>query len=454
MTARWTTGEQSFGRAASSVPRRRTDRGIVDWLLVIAVIALMALSNYALEYFGIPYDSSTGSIISKIHPATYLFAIALALTVIANRNPVGYALGLLMRCLGSTCLLIASLFLWFFISRYKPDYSASFLIDALMLAALISMLFADADEHARLNVARAVHILLVLNCVIAIVERLTGARLFPFVIDGRAQTWDYRATALLGHPLVGALITGVYAVILMTVRDIRGLNERWRLPIVLLCMATMPFLGSRTSFTIVYATAAGIVGLEALRFLRGGAIPIRALLRLIVLGTLGVIAITAMFQAGLFDNFLDRFSDDSGSAETRVLLFHLFDNFSLRDLLIGQGFFALETNIRLNGLTNGIESSWAGHLVRYGLVMSAVLWFGIAGWFVDMLRAGGRGAILPLAFVFLVISTSVGISAKTTMLTIPTILILALIAKAPDVGVSTPAAEDDLPERVRPPTAG
>lgn len=430
MTARWIADERPAG-SADVIDPQGPGRGIVDILFVVAVVAIMALSDYALEYFGIPYSSPTGSILSKIHPATYLFGLALALAVIANRNPLTYALNLFLRRPGSGFLLVSCLLLWVFISRYKPDYSASFLADALMVAAMISMLFADANERARGNVARAVHILLVLNCIIAIIEASTGWRLFPFVLLGHDQTWDYRATALFGHPLNGALITGVYAVILMTVPNVRGLSERFRLPLVLLCMATMPFVGARTSFTIVYATAAAAIGLRILRFLRGGTVRVRTLLQFMIVGVLGIVAIVTMLELGIFDNFLERFSDDSGSAETRVLLFQLFDNFGLRDLLMGQSDLALETNVRLNGLTNGIESSWAGHLVRYGLVMSTVLWFGIAGWFAEMLRVSGRGAILPLVFVFLVISTSVGISAKTTMLSIPAILILALVQKGP-----------------------
>ncbi|MDH6233862.1 putative membrane protein [Mesorhizobium soli] len=418
------------GPAAASIPNLpyRPDRSIVDLLLLAGVVALLSLSNFALEFFGLPYNSIGGSIVSKIHPATYLFSLALGLAVIANRNPVGYLINLLFRSLGSVFLLAACILLWVFISRYKNDQPASFLIDTLMAAALIVMLFADAGERTRLSIARAVHIIMVLNCFLAIVEGLSGWRLFPFVLNGLQQTWEYRATALFGHPLIGALITGVYAVILITVRDVRGLSQRWRLPILLLCMVTMPFIGSRTSFTVVYAVAAAVMGLKALRFLRGGAVSVRMLLAVLVLAPLGVVAVTAMFQMGLFDNFLNRFIHDKSSAQSRIQLFSLFRDFGLREFLVGQTSLVLDTNVRWNGLTEGIENSWVGHLVSYGIVMSAVLWFGIAGWFVDMLRAGGRGAILPLLFVFLIISTTVGISGKTTMLTIPTVLILALVA--------------------------
>jgi hypothetical protein len=446
MAARWTIGEQSFGRLEQGVARRKT-RGIVDVLLVFAVIALMSLSNFALEFLGIPYNSLGGSIVAKIHPATYLICLALGLAVIANRNPVVYALDLLLRCLGSTFLLLACLLLWMFISRYKPDYTASFLIDSLMATALLFILFADAGPQTRLTVARVVHVIMVVNCLVAIVEGLSGWRLFPFVLTGRDQTWEYRATALLGHPLIGALITGVYAVILMTVKDVRGLGKGWRGPIVLLCLVTMPFIGSRTSFTVVYATAAAIIALRVLRFLRGEAVSVRKLLVLLALIPLVVCAVAALINMGLFDNFVGRFMHDKGSAESRVQVFNLFDNFNWRDLIVGQSSAVLDTNVRLNGLTEGIENSWVGLVVRYGLAMSIVVWFGVAGWIVDMLRSAGRGAILPLAFVILIISTTVGISGKTTMLSIPEILILALIVKRPD-DVASPS-DRDLPSSRR-----
>jgi hypothetical protein len=236
--------------------------------------------------------------------------------------------------------------------------------------------------------------------------------------------------------LTGALVTGVYAVILMTVRDVRGLSERWRWPIVLLCMAAMPFIGSRTSFVIVYATAASVAVPGLVRFLNGEPVSVRKVLAIMIVVPFAVGVLLALFQMGLFDNFINRFLNDQSSAESRVQLFDLFKGFGLRDLLIGESFADLQTNIRLNSVAPSIENSWAALLLNYGLVMSAVLWVGIAGWFADMLRVAGRNAILPLVYVFLVISTTVGISNKTGMLTLPAVLILALTAGAKASGPS------------------
>jgi hypothetical protein len=106
---------------------RKPGRGIVDLLLLVGVVALLSLSSFALEFFGLPYNSIGGSIVSKIHPATYLLSLALGVAVIANRNPVGYLIDLLFRCMSSVFLLAACILLWVFISRYKDDQPASFL---------------------------------------------------------------------------------------------------------------------------------------------------------------------------------------------------------------------------------------------------------------------------------------------------------------------------------------
>lgn len=457
MHAKLAIGGKSPDHSAEGVGQPQ-GRGLVDMLLFLGVVAMFSLSGFALEFFGIPYNSPGGSIITKIHPATYIFVLALGLAVIANPNPVAYMFDLMARCLGSTFLLVACILLWIFIARFKGDQPASFLIDAIMVAAIIYMLFADVGDRARLRIARIVHTLMIVNCCLSLVEGLSGWRLFPFVLNDTEQEWEYRATALLGHPLGGALATGVYAIVLTTVGEVRGLGARWRAPIVLLCMAAMPFIGSRVSFLIVYATVAVVLGLKFLRFLSGAGVTMRMLVAVLLLFPLVTLAIFILYQMGIFDNFLDRFINDKGSAQSRVVLFKLFEDISLRNLLLGYHDINLETQVRLSGLVEGIENSWAGHALRFGVIMTIVLWFGIAGWFVDMLRAIGRGAVLPLAYVFLILSTTVGISGKTNMMSVPAAIMLSLIGRSRGAAASAGQAgsANDVLSRIGrgPPLAG
>lgn len=449
MTIKQNTGGMPLDYLGPAGARAR-GRGLVDALVFLGAVALFSLSGFALEFFGIPYYSEGGSIVTKIHPATYLFAGALGLAVIGNPNPVGYLFDLMARCLGSIFLLAASLLLWVFISRYKGDQTTSFLIDSIMVAAIICILFADMAEHARLDIARAIHVLMVFNCCLSIFEAQSGWRLFPFVLGDTEQEWEYRATALLGHPLNGALTTGVYAIVLMTVRDVRGLAQRWRLPVILLCMVAMPFIGSRVSFAIVYATAALVAGLHFLRFLRGSPVSLRKLIAVLLLLPLSVLTVLVLYQTGVFDNFINRFLDDGGSARTRFDLFKLFKDISLPNLLTGYRMANLDTQVRLGGLSEGIENSWAGHAARYGIVITVVLWCGVAAWFADMLRSAGKGAILPLAYMFLILSTTVGISGKTNMMSLPALILLALIGAPlrPRATRTQPPGANDVLSRI------
>lgn len=420
--------------AVSSAPpgaAAEARRGLVDFLAGLGILLLFGLSGYALEYLGIPYLSAGGSIVTKLHPATYVFALALLIAVIANPDPLGYAASLASRRLGSIALIAACAIIYVFMSRHKPGMVASFLFDAMVSAAVVGLVLADSPGPARQRLARLLHGIVIANALLAIVEVATHWRLFPFGAAGEYFTWDYRATALFGHPLDGALATGVYVVILMTTPHVAGLAQRLRLPVILLCLAAMPAIGARTSFVIVYAVAGAVVVLRVLSFLRGrtqashmamlAALAATALLPLLAAGA---------YQLGYLDGFLGRFEDDSGSAGTRLSLYNLFSHYRLAEMLTGYSLVELRTRIRIEGLESGVENAWVGHLLQFGIPLSVMLWCALAAFLADTVRAAGRHAILPIVFMLLVVSTSVGISGKTNMLVMPTILVLVLLGRS------------------------
>lgn len=416
----------------------RAGRGAVDVLAWLGVLLLFGLSGYALEYFGIPYVSVGGSILTKLHPATYVFTLALALAVIANPDPAGYLASLVARRLGAIALLAACTVIYVFISRYKPDMTAAYLVDAMMSAAIVMLVLADSPPRARLWLARLMHALVIANALLAIVEVATHWRLFPFGVAGGYFTWDYRATALFGHPLDGALATGVYAVILMTAPRVPGLAERLRLPVVLLCMAAMPAIGARTSFVIVYLVAGVMAGFGLLSFLRGRANASHmALLAVLAGAALLPLAALAAYDLGYLDGFLGRFQNDSGSADSRFDLYNLFSRYGLAEMLTGYSLIELKTRIRVEGLESGVENAWVGHLLQFGIPLAVMLWCALAAFLADLIRVAGRHAVAPTIFMLLIISTSVGISGKTTMLVMPVTIMLILLGR-PDTAVRPP----------------
>jgi hypothetical protein len=318
--------------AAPALPHAEPRRGLVDLLTGLGILMLFGLSGYALEFFGIPYITEGGTILHKVHPANYVFALALAVAVIAHPDPIGYFLSLFMRRLGAIALIVSCAVIFVFVSRYHPTMSAAYLVDAMISAALISLLVADAPERTLLRLALLLHVIVIANAVLAIVEVGSGWRLFPFGVAGEEMVWDYRATGFFGHPLDGALATGIYAVILMTAKHVPGLPERLKLPVILLCMAAMPAIGARTSFAIVYGVAAMMAGLALLGFLRGGGVRPRTVLAIMAAMPLAAMAVVAAFQLGYLDGFLGRFQNDSGSADARFDLYNLFSHYGLNRL--------------------------------------------------------------------------------------------------------------------------
>jgi len=403
-------------------------RGLVDLLLGLGILLQFGLSGYALEFFGIPYITQGGTILQKVHPANYVFALALLAAIVAHPNPIGYFLSLMTRRLGAVSMIVACAFIYVFVSRYHPTMSAAYLVDAMISAALVALLLADAPPSTMLRLARLLHVIIVANALLAIVEVSSGWRLFPFGVKGEEMVWDYRATALLGHPLDGALATGVYAVILMTAGTVPGLPERLRLPIILLCMAAMPAIGARTSFAVVYAVAGVMAGLAVLAFMRGRSVRPATVLAIMAALPLAVVAVAAVFQLGYLDGFLGRFQNDSGSADARLDLYNLFSHYGLKEMVTGYDPNVLQTRVRVEGLEAGVENSWVGHLLQFGIPLSVMLWCAFAAFLADLFRNTGRLALLPTLFMLAVLSTSVGISGKTTMLVLPATLMLVLLS--------------------------
>jgi hypothetical protein len=402
-------------------------RGVVDFLLVVGMLALFCLSGYALEFFGIPYVSVGGSIIAKLHPSLYIFAAALILAVVAHPDPIFYGGGLIARRLGAVSLILASAVVFVLMMRLKPDLFAAFLIDSVATAGIIALLMADTTARTRLWLARLVHVIVAVNCVLAIVEVASGWRLFPFGVKGMELTWDYRATALFGHPLDGALAVGVYTVILITTRRVAGLADWLRLPLILLAMASMPAIGGRTSFAIVYAVAALALAVGGWRFLTGGRIRPAT----VMIGALGVplaaLAVFVAVEAGAIDGFLSRFQRDSGSADARFELYNLFRDFGVQELFVGYDIGQLITQVRVQGLEAGIENAWVQHVLLFGLPLSLMLWGALAAFLWEIVRECGKAAILPVLFLLVINTSSVGIAGKTTMLVLPTAIILILL---------------------------
>jgi len=120
---------------------------------------------------------------------------------------------------------------------------------------------------------------------------------------------------------------------------ILGADRALRLPLRLVLttiqlVALVPF-GGRTSLTL----AVVVVCLAALKpigeAVGGRRFDLRAAIAAALVVPLAAAAAAAAWFGGALAPLIERFSADRGSAEARVVVFDLFDAFSLQDILLG-----------------------------------------------------------------------------------------------------------------------
>ena len=246
------------------------------------------------------------------------------------------------------------------------------------------------------------------------------------VFDWRAELMqDWRATALLGHPLVNGLIVGSF-IMCLAAPGARWLPVVVRVAILALQVAAMFAFGARTSLVLSIGFASCLALWQAGEALgRGARFDPRAIATTILLVGVLVLGVAVLSETGFFDRTIERFASDAGSAQTRFTMFELFGPIPWSDLLLAPNQDVIATWQRLYGLEFGIESSWVGLALNYGLIVTTILILGLLAFSATVVRTCGRGTTLVLAFYFISVSGSASMSGKTT--TFAMVVVLALV---------------------------
>jgi hypothetical protein len=442
-------GSDASGRAALRVERGLWTRAAVFEPLAVfgtgaAVVILFTLSPIFLEAHGYAYETSGGSAISKVHPATIIAIMALGLRFLASHRPMRTAWRIITRdrCVVLYVAVLASV-CGFAIIVTKTPFTP--LIDTLFLPLVFLLLLRDLDEQALRALALLLAAILAINACVALAEFLFGWRLVTIPVpdnttsdptradghfDWRAQLMqEWRATALLGHPLQNGVIIGSFVICLASAGS-RWLPDALRFPLLILQITSMFAFGARTSLVLSFALVAIIGAFRlAIMAIERPKIDLRALALICLVAPFALAALTYVWNLGFFDRTIDRFLNDAGSANTRFTMFEMFKPLSWNDLFFGPNPLDVATWQRVLGLEFGIESSWVGLILIYGIFMSLLFVAGIVSFSLSLVRAAGRGATLVLFFYLAVVSTAATLSGKTTTLAMVTILVLLFLRR-------------------------
>ena len=389
-----------------------------------AAIVAFVVSSMALQALGVAYEAPGGGALQKLHPATYLAVLAVILEAAARPRPLVYLAALPLRFPGAALFVVNLALIVAYAALFQKTPVAP-LIDTFVVGTILLCLYEDFSPRERAALRLALHAVMVVNACLGLAEFAFDFRLTPFVAGGRAIVGDYRSTALLGHPLLNAGTTALYAAMLILGAD-RALGTPARLAMVAVQLVALIPFGGRTSLTL----AAVVVFLAALKPIGeafgGRRFDLRGAIAAALLAPLGVAAAAAAWFGGALSPLIERFAADRGSTQARFAILDLFGAFSPADILLGPDPERLATLQNTLGIEYGIENGWLGLVFQYGALMTAFFLIGFAALLWELWRRAKSGAWAIMLLFLVQASSSASLSVKTFAFNQFAILMLAV----------------------------
>ncbi|MCB1522174.1 MAG: VpsF family polysaccharide biosynthesis protein [Hyphomicrobiaceae bacterium] len=405
--------------------------------LGVLAIVLLTISPLALVELGLNYDETGGTPLEKIHPATVLASFLVLLAAVSAGNPITWLEQQVVRHRSLLpYLIVIGLLIVHSLRVVKLPFTPFF--DTAILPLLVFLLYKDMPEGRGRHLAYLVHGLMFANALLGLGEFASGVRLTPLVAAGVVIEDDWRSTALLGHPLSNASLTGCY-LLAMALGGGRDLPWSARLAAFVVNAGGMIVFGGRAATVLMLLIMLALVGLHVARILAGRRFSSVSVLKILMLAPVAGIAIAVLAETGFFDQFLMRFIDDKGSAEARTEMFQLFNHVPWSELILGPDARQIETLRHYYGLDFGIESFWIAYILSYGLIASIAFFAALLAFTRDVIISLRPGAAWAFLFFYGVASTSVSLSAKSPLLGIFTFMMLVLMRRPAQPAATAPS---------------
>ncbi len=421
------TGEAERDHDASGL-RGRIDRALasLSGLLAFAgTLALFLISPMLLTHWGIVYELAGGSVIEKIHPGTWLLTLSLAVTMARFPNPVAFA-GAAFSVFPGLMAFLAT-FVWLLahaILVQKTPFTP--IIDSFALPTIALLALSSSTDRLRANLARALHAALIVNAALGLAEYLLGFRYTPYVAGEFALEDDWRSTALLGHPLSNALAMGSYLIVL-ALGGGRDLPTPLRALAFALSLASMIAFGGRASLVLSLLVVGATWAMRGAGVLSGRRVDLRVVAAAAAATPILVVALIELYASGFFDQMLERFVNDRGSAKARLIMLGFFKALSWTEIILGPDVGKIQAMQNVEGVEYGLESFFVAYILTYGAIVACFFFVGVACLIREIVRASRPAALAPIIFFFTVAATSVSLSAKTTAFGILVALLLTML---------------------------
>jgi hypothetical protein len=286
--------------------------------------------------------------------------------------------------------------------------------------SMLIVCYQSFDRSDLFKIGIGIRAFFLLNSLTGLAEALLHVHFIPDL--NMFAEFEKRSSGLSGHPLSGAMLTGLAIVYLVSTRN----RDRWnwmRLPELGIHAIAMFAFGGRAA--LVFTPIVGAISL-LLNYGRHGdtkpTILQRTLPIVLVLVAIAVIIVPIPFV----DTTLERFTNDGGSAETRNAAFQMLGTLDHRQWLVGVDADRRELLQAFFGSPAGIEISWIAMILTFGLIATAPMMVALPLLLIWHSRGRDRSAWYLVLFFLLVTTASLAFGTKTLIVSQLLMMMLTL----------------------------
>lgn len=349
------------------------------FLFVVGVMFIFLGSNSFLFLLGLNLTDENASLFQRLHPSFYL-CLPLILVLILSLFQNGFKIKIPRFVISNELKILP----------WKSFFFYSFAVILSIICILLGVSHASLMNTATtfllpvicilgLTMIRSSQLvflrnfiicLFIFNSIIGIIENFFDFRLFPYIVNNVEATKDNRPTAWFSHPLNNALLT----LLILTYFLYSKKNENKALVknfSILICGLALPCFGGRTALVVIVIFLL-INYLKTLSLF----VLIGRKYKSLLIQTVGILSgffvVLYLNQFGLFDNVIERFKDDGGSADVRWGAFDLIADLEFSKILFGVSDEWLMTVLHNYQLFT-IEFSWLYLILKHGLLIAIIL---------------------------------------------------------------------------------
>lgn len=335
---------------------------IVSWMMSWSVLIMLFIGANVLGAVGYMVSEENAPSYQKLFPFVYLIILGFTLYFFNRANKGAF---LAIRKQEVTFLVIIALILLY--SIYKGfTYGLVFFTNNIIPGILLSMYLKTSEVSYLKKIQTIILTFFIINCGIAIVERVLVNHLFPPFIDRELDNTGFRSTGLQNHPLNNALITAT----IMAFIIVSDMPMFKKYILFFLGLTAVVCFGARSSLAICCLMIGIIFVLDMFKksdTARSGLFKfIRSIILIIGLGGIYYLVTETSFG----DRLMAHAYFDS-SANVRLQVFDIFKVVSDSNLYWGMSTGRLDIVKQASHITI-IENFWIIWILRLGLVMATI----------------------------------------------------------------------------------